>query len=307
MESAIAKAPNTAPISELIPEIADLVIKGTRIADVPQEKMKGAMAGIKDVFRHWLLMLRCSAIGVWVGAVPGLGASVVDWFAYGHAVQTEKGARESFGKGDVRGVIAPESANNAREGGALIPTLAFGIPGSASMALLLAAFLIHGITPGPDMLAKRLDLTYTMIWSLALANVLGTSICLGLTPLLAAVARVRIHLLAPLVIIVVFLAAFQASRDMGDVVSLLIFSVVGWFMKRFAWPRPPLILGLVLSRIIENYLYISIGAFGMTWLWRPMVLLFAALTIISVAFGLRQTSKGVEQPLHVESEASDEA
>lgn len=289
-----------------IPEIVDLVIKGTSIADVPQEKMKGAMIGIKDAFRHWFLVIRCAAVGVWVGAVPGLGASVVDWFAYGHAVQTEKGARESFGKGDVRGVIAPESANNAREGGALIPTLAFGIPGSASMALLLVAFLIHGIQPGPDMLTKRLDIPYTMIWSLALANILGTSICLGLTPLLAAVARVRIHLLAPLVIIVVFLASFQASRDMGDIFSLLLFSVVGWFMKRFSWPRPPLVLGLVLSRIIENYLYISIGAFGVYWLWRPMVLLFAVLTIVSVAFGLRQGGVAVQQSKPAASEGSNE-
>jgi TctA family transporter len=289
-----------------IPEIVDLVIKGTSIADVPQEKMKGAMIGIKDAFRHWFLVIRCAAVGVWVGAVPGLGASVVDWFAYGHAVQTEKGARESFGKGDVRGVIAPESANNAREGGALIPTLAFGIPGSASMALLLVAFLIHGIQPGPDMLTKRLDIPYTMIWSLALANILGTSICLGLTPLLAAVARVRIHLLAPLVIIVVFLASFQASRDMGDIFSLLLFSVVGWFMKRFSWPRPPLVLGLVLSRIIENYLYISIGAFGVSWLWRPMVLLFAVLTIVSVAFGLRQGGVAVQQSKPAASEGSNE-
>jgi len=137
-----------------IPEIVDLAIKGTRIADVPAENMKGVLVGIKDAFRHWFLVLRCGLVGVWVGFTPGLGSSVVDWFAYGHAVQTEKGARETFGTGDVRGVIAPESANNAKEGGALIPTIAFGVPGSASMALLLGAMTIQGLTPGSAMLTK---------------------------------------------------------------------------------------------------------------------------------------------------------
>jgi TctA family transporter len=274
-----------------IPEIVDLAIKGTRIADVPQQALKGTAAGIRDAFRHWFLIIRSSTIGVWVGAIPGLGTSVVDWFAYGHAVQTEKHASETFGKGDVRGVIAPESANNAKEGGSLIPTIAFGIPGSASMALLLAALLIHGISPGPDMITTNLDLTYTMIWSLALANIFGTGICLALTPLLAQVARVRIQLLAPLVIMVVFLAAVQASSQFGDLVSLLCFSVLGWFMKRFGWPRPPVILGLVLSKIIENYLYISVGAYGLTWLGRPIVLLILALTVVSLVFGIRQTRK----------------
>jgi TctA family transporter len=274
-----------------IPEIVDLAIKGTRISDVPQQSIHGAWSGIRDAWRHSFLVIRSSVIGVWVGAIPGLGVSVVDWFAYGHAVQTEKGATETFGKGDVRGVIAPEAANNAKEGGSLIPTIAFGIPGSASMALLLAALLIHGISPGPDMITHNLDLTYTMIWSLALANVLGTSICLMLTPVLAQVARARIHLLAPLVIAVVFLAAFQASVQFGDMIALLFFSVLGWFMKRFGWPRPPVILGLVLSKIIENYLYISVGAYGLTWLYRPLVLLIMLITAVSLVFGVRQTRR----------------
>ncbi len=273
-----------------IPEIVDLVIKGTRIADVPEEAMKGVMTGIRDTFRHWFLVLRSSAIGVWVGATPGLGGAVVDWFAYGHAVQTEKGARESFGKGDVRGVIAPESANNAKEGGALIPTLAFGVPGSAAMALLLGAFAIQGLSPGPDMLTKNLDITYTMVWSIAIANILGTSICLLLTNQLAKLASVKIHLLAPLVILTVFLASFQSTRHFGDLFLLLIFSLLGWFMKRFGWPRPPLILGLVLSSILEIYLFISTSNYGVAWLGRPIVLTIGALIVASLVYGRRRGS-----------------
>lgn len=276
-----------------IPEVIDLSIRGTRISDVPVGATRGVLAGIRDTFRHWSLVLRCGTLGVWVGCIPGIGASVVDWFAYGYALQTQKGARESFGKGDVRGVIAPESANNAKEGGSMIPTIAFGVPGSAPMALLLAAFMIHGMRPGPDMLTTDLDITYTMIWSLALANVFGTVTCLAFTRQLAKVAMIRIHLLTPLVISFVFLAAFQATRNVGDLITLVVFGVVGWFMKRFGWPRPPLILGVVLSGVIETYLFISLRRYGIDWMTRPFVLTIAALIVASVYFGIRRSRVAV--------------
>ncbi len=279
-----------------IPEIVDLAIKGTRIADVPQQAIKGVGIGIRDVFRHWFLVLRCSALGVWVGFVPGLGASVVDWFAYGHAAQTEKDAHKTFGKGDVRGVIAPESANNAKEGGGLIPTIGFGVPGSASMALLLGALLIHGLTPGPDMLTTHLDITYTMIWSLALANILGAGICLAFVSQLSKVATLRIHLLTPMVVAVVFIASYQVTAQAGNLWVLLGFSLLGWFMKRFGWPRPPLILGLVLSGIIENYLFIALQAHGAAWVARPMVWVILALTIASLTYGLYRSERRGRRP-----------
>jgi len=287
-----------------IPEIVDLTIKGTSITDVPKENLKGAIVGIKDAFRHWFLVLRCSAVGVWVGAVPGLGASVVDWFAYGHAIQTEKGASETFGKGDVRGVIAPESANNAKEGGALIPTIAFGVPGSASMALLLGAMTIQGLTPGTDMLTKHLDITYTMIWSIAIANIFGSGLCLLLTNQLAKIALVRIHLLVPIVVVMVVLASFQATRHYGDLLSLMFFSFLGWFMKRFGWPRPPLILGLVLSGIIENYLFISISRYGATWTTRPIVVIIGLLIIGSLYYGFR-TARAAQKGTEVAGEVTE--
>jgi len=267
--------------------MVDLTIQGTRIAHTPSGSTKSAMLGIRDAFRHWFLVLRCSVIGVWIGAMPGLGGPVADWFAYGHAFQTEKGAAESFGQGDVRGVIGPESANNAKEGGALIPTLAFGVPGSAPMALLLGAMTIQGLIPGPAMLTEHLDVTYTMIWSLVIANVFGTGICLLLTNQLAKVALIRIHLLTPIVIVMVFLASFQATQHYGDIWVLVFFSFVGWLMKRFGWPRPPLILGLILSGIVENYLFLSIARYGAAWLLRPIVLVIGLLIVASLVYGFR--------------------
>jgi len=284
-----------------IPEIVDLMIKGTRIADVQMDTTKGVVQGMRDVFRCWFLVLRSSAIGVWIGFLPGLGGGIVDWFAYGHALQTEKGARDTFGKGDVRGVIAPESANNAKEGGALIPTIAFGVPGSISMALLLGAFMIHGLTPGPDMLTKDLDVTFTLIWSLALANVFATGLLLLLTKQLAKLTAVRIHVLAPLVIVITFLAAVQSSGTFNDVLTMLFFSVMGWIMKRFSWPRPPLVLGFVLSFIVENNLYIATRRYGMSWVTQPMVLIIGFVLILSLVYSLvslrrRDTGKGGPAP-----------
>jgi TctA family transporter len=156
------------------------------------------------------------------------------------------------------------------------------------MAMLLAAFIIHGLQPWPDLLTRDLDFTYTMIWSLALANVIGAGICLAFTAQLAKVATVRIHLLAPLVITFVFLAAFQASANIGDLVTLLVFAVVGWLMKQFGWPRPPLLLGLVLSGVIETYLFISLRLYGADWLMRPGVLIIAVLIVLSVYYGSRR-------------------
>nr|MDJ0876863.1 tripartite tricarboxylate transporter permease [Desulfobacterales bacterium] len=151
------------------PEIIDLLIKGRPIAE-KAELGKGWLDGVKDTIRHKFIVLRCSIIGVVIGFIPGLGGSVVDWIAYGHIIQTSKD-REKFGKGDIRGVIAPESANNAKEGGGLIPTFLFGIPGSGSMAVFLGGLLILGIQPGPSMVTENVDLLYTAIWSLALANI----------------------------------------------------------------------------------------------------------------------------------------
>ncbi|HSR72430.1 MAG TPA: tripartite tricarboxylate transporter permease, partial [Kiloniellales bacterium] len=161
-----------------LPELIDMSIRRTSIsrADTPTS-IGGQMQGVRDVFTHWWLMLRCSWLGAALGAIPGLGSAVIDWVAYGHAARSEKNT-ETFGSGDIRGVIASEASNNAKSGGALVPTIAFGVPGSASMALLLGAFLMHGLVPGPEMLTRNLDVTYAIIWSLAIANILGAGICL---------------------------------------------------------------------------------------------------------------------------------
>src|SRR5215218_5939027 len=268
-----------------LPELCDLLINRSAIAGKVDKKdiYKGQWEGVKDCFENWWLILRCSWIGGGIGSIPGISASVVDWLAYGHALKTEKGAGATFGKGDVRGVIASESANNAKEGGALLPTVAFGVPGSATMAILLGAFLIHGLVPGPDMLTKNLDVTYAMVWSIALANVLGSRLCFLFSGQLAKLSVVRFSLILPAVLGIVYIGAFEATRQWGDLYSLLAFGLLGWIMKQFKWPRPPLILGVVLGDTIERYLFISVERYGISWFARPVVaILFLTMAIIGL-------------------------
>ncbi|TDI68391.1 MAG: hypothetical protein E2O90_00410 [Alphaproteobacteria bacterium] len=254
-----------------LPELADMAIIRTSIAsdsdDVEIDTRSGQWQGVRDTFTHWWLVIRVAWLGAALGAIPGLGAAIVDWVAYGHAARTEPGASETFGKGDVRGVLASEGANNAKEGGALVPTIAFGVPGSASMAILLGAFLIHGLIPGPDMLTKHLDVTYSMVWSVAIANILGAGICFAFSNQFAKIALLRYTIIMPLILAVVFIGAFQGSRQWGDIYTLLVFGTVGWTMKRLQWPRPPVILGFVLGDIVERYLFISVERYGTEWLF----------------------------------------
>ncbi|EUB99168.1 protein of unknown function DUF112 transmembrane [Rhizobium sp. CF080] len=266
-----------------LPELADLAIKRQAIAsDAKIDVRSGMVQGMKDALNNWWLIVRCSGIGAAVGAIPGLGASVVDWIAYGHAMQTVKGANETFGKGDVRGVIAPESANNAITAGSLVPTIAFGVPGSASMAILLGVFLIHGLIPGPDMLTKNLSITYSMIWSIAIANILGAGICFAFSGQLAKIALLRYTVILPGVITFVFIGSYQATRDWGDLYTLILFAILGWIMKFLKWPRPPFILGFVLGALIERYMFITATRYGYGWFSRPIVVIFLVLSILLI-------------------------
>jgi putative tricarboxylic transport membrane protein len=262
-----------------IPELVDMAIARTSIAqnqDRAEIDLAGQWRGLRDALTHWWLVLRCSALGAFLGAVPGLGAAVIDWIAYGHAVRTEKHT-ENFGQGDIRGVIAAIASDNAKEGGHLVPTIAFGVPAGASMALLLSAFLMHGLVPGPDMLTKHLDVTYSIIWTLTLSHVIGGVICLAASGVFARLATVRAGVLVPLVLMVIFLGAFEGSQSWGDLYSLVIFGAAGWVMKHLGWPRPPLILGFVLGAIFERYFFISTEIYGAAWAVRPVVLaVFAA-------------------------------
>ena len=266
-----------------LPEICDVAARRTAISETSKHNLKdGMVAGLKDVLENWWLVAKCGSLGAMIGAIPGLGSAVVDWIAYGYAAKTCKGAEKTFGKGDVRGVIAPESANNAKEGGSLVPTIAFGVPGSASMALLLGGFMIHGLEPGKSMVTTNLEVTYAMVWSIALANILGAGLCFAFSGQFAKIATLRYTLVIPGVICIMMVGAYQASADWGDLATLLIFGSVGWVMKHLRWPRPPLILGFVLGGIIEDYMRISYQLYEWSWMLKPICFVMLSLAAISL-------------------------
>lgn len=268
------------------PEIVDLLRRNSSISDKASLSNKGWTEGLKDWWEHKWLSIRCATIGCLVGALPGLGGTVIDWIAYGHAVQTSKN-NHSFGKGDIRGVIAPESANNAKEGGALIPTLLFGIPGSGSMAILLGGFILIGIEPGIELVTDKLHLIYLMIFSVAFANIFGGGISIALAPQISKLTTIKYDLLAPFMIALIFFAAFQATRDWSDLLALFIFSILGVYMKRFGWSRPALLIGFVLSSKVEALVYQTIQVYGFSFLERPVVLILLALIVISIIAYIR--------------------
>jgi putative tricarboxylic transport membrane protein len=268
-----------------VPEIVDLLRRDRSISE-HTTLGAGWFDGIRDVARNWWLTLRCSGIGALIGAIPGLGGTVVDWIAYGHAVQSVK-KDPQFGKGDVRGVIAPESANNAKEGGGLLPTLLFGIPGGGAMAVFLGGMVLLGIQPGPSMVGSNLDLTYTIVWSLALANVLGAGLCILLAIPISKLTLIPFKLLAPFMIAVICFAAFQATRSLDDLIVLLATGVLGVYMRRFGWPRPALLIGFVLATQAETYLYQAVQFYGWEFLTRTGVMIIMGITAGSIWLGLR--------------------
>ncbi len=271
-----------------IPEIVDLAVRGTAIAgERPAEDLqRGVLEGVKDTFRHFWLVFRCSAVGVFVGIMPGAGGGVAQWMAYAHAVQSAKDVedRERFGKGDVRGVLGPGAANNSKEGGDLIPTIAFGVPGSGAMAILLGAFMIMGLIPGPDMLTKHLAVTYSMVWTLVIANIITVLLCLAVLNHLAKVTYIRGGLIIPFVLLLVFVGSYTANGQIADLIVTFLFGLLGYFMVLFGWPRPPLVLGFVLGKLIETYLFISVSRYGFSWLTHPIVVVLILLTALVIAY-----------------------
>lgn len=285
-----------------IPEIVSLLRQDKAIAK-GGTLGHGWLQGVKDWWQNIWLSTRCAAIGVVVGVIPGLGGSVVDWLAYGYAVQSSKN-RENFGQGDVRGVIAPESSNNAKEGGGLVPTLIFGIPGSGSMAVFLGGLALLGLSPGPHMVRQDLDITYTIVWSLALANVFGAGLCILLSKQIARLTTIRFTILAPYLFMIIAFAAFQSRQSLADLAALVAIGLLGILLRRFDYSRPAFLIGFVLSNQAESFANMAnqiAGARfrrgfeqGIDYIFSPLTIGLLVLTVLSIFIGIKQ-SKNIRE------------
>jgi len=284
-----------------VPEMIALGVKGGSVSAVSLKEAKHSfrdlMQGVFDVYRHRWLTLRTSIIGAIIGMIPGLGGDAASWICYGHAVQTSKHP-ERFGKGTVEGVIAPETANNAKEGGSLLPTLFFGVPGSSGMAILLGAFLVLGIQPGPTLMLERLDLVWTLIWALVVANILAVVLLLFVARWVALLTFIRGGLLIPFVLVLCVLGTYLSKGHWENLVLLVMLSIVGYGLLRFNWPRAPFVIGLVLGRIAEESLHQALALWGLKFFLRPLSLVLIGLIVLTLVFAVYRGRKN-EKPQHV--------
>jgi len=188
----------------------------------------------------------------------------------------------------VRGVLGPGAANNSTLGGSLITTIAFGVPASVIMAILLGAFIIQGIVPGPDMLLPppkgHLDLTFSFVWVIIISNIITVGICFLFLKPLASVTQVRGGIIIPIILVLIYLGAFAEKNAFEDMVIVLFFGALGWVMEKLEWPRPPVLLGLVLGPLAENRLFLSTDNYGLAWMHRPGVIGIFVLTLFGIFY-----------------------
>ena len=291
-----------------IPEIVSLAGR-TSIAPVAAAPARATfLAGVYDAIRSWRVVLRSSAIGAGVGLLPGLGGSVAQWIAYGDAAKRSTNPRE-FGSGAVEGVIAPSAANNATLGGALIPTLTLGIPGSLSAAMLLTALIVKGVTPGPQMLIPEregghLEFLFALAWMMVFANLIAAIASWGASGLLIKVTRIRSGLLVPILLLLVFLGSFVERRLLADLLLMAALAAVGLALYYFRWPRSPALIGLVLGGLAENRLFLSMDAYGRAWLWRPGVLAIACVIAASFVYPYMRRQRRPHREADAEKQSS---
>ncbi|MCL6633392.1 MAG: tripartite tricarboxylate transporter permease [Alicyclobacillus herbarius] len=264
---------------------------GARVAD-----------GIRDVFQHSWLMIRSAILGTLLGVVPGIGGVAANFISYGQAVKTSKHP-EKFGTGIPEGIIAPESSSISKEAGNLIPTVALGVPGGVGMAVLMSGFTILGVVPGPSMLNQHLDAVFAMALVIAIGSVLSSAMGLGMAPYLAKLSQLPSRIIVPFILALGTLGVYAAERDMGQIVVMLGFGLVGLMMKRFQYSIPAAMIGYILGSVAEKNLYLVQQLQGWRIFERPLTDLMVAI-ILALVIGpyVRRSKKHV--PAHKPKEAS---
>lgn len=237
------------------------------------------LTGARDVLKRPMLVLRSALVGACVGTVPGIGGVAAPFLTY---AWLKRDTGDDKIAGHVEGVLIPESSANAKEGGNLVPTLALGIPSGASMAVLMAAFVVFGIDPGPGFMRDHAALVGGFAFALAASNVLGAIMMLALVPLLVRIVTVPPPYLVPIVFAFATLGAIAVHGRAEDLVVAVIFAGIGVVMQRTGYNRACLVLGMVLAPLLEKYFDISVGAFGPLFFLRPISLILAAVIVLVI-------------------------
>ena len=276
-----------------LPEIIDLTMTRKPLAP------RNAIINYSEIFRgarygfsKWPVAIRQSLFGVFLGAVPGIGSGVVDWMSYAFGIFWTKD-KSQFGKGSLDGVLFAESAQNAKEGGQAVPTLALGIPGGRSWAFVVVAMLAYGLAPGQRMLEEHADITIMIVLSLGLGNLAVTMLGLAFTGQMARLTKIPYPVLGFMIIPISLLAAFQDTRDLSALTIVLGGAVLGFAMKRYQWPRPPLLIGFILGPIIESNIINSVGRYDWVGTFtRPLTIFLFILAVVTATLFTKFLSGG---------------
>ncbi|GAA2091910.1 MULTISPECIES: tripartite tricarboxylate transporter permease [Brevibacterium] len=291
-------------------EIIDLVAKKSAVSDREISLGGGWGAGLRDIVTYKWDVFRGSAVGVGVGILPGVGSTAGSWLSYGQAQAfASRRADNRFGSGDPRGVIAPSAASNGIESGALIPTLLFGVPGAAPFALLLGVLLIFGVQPGPGLITNDLDLVYVIVWSFAIASVIGAILAFFMARPLARLSYVPFPVLAAALIPILFMSGFQEPLNLNVFYLMLLLGIVGWVCKVVNIPRAPFLIAFVLAEPLERYYFLTVNAFPVSeWATRPFVLVVLLILVGAIVVPIirraRRRTRTVEADVQF-SEKSD--
>ncbi|MBS4024491.1 MAG: tripartite tricarboxylate transporter permease [Clostridia bacterium] len=255
----------------------------------------GIKDGFKAVFSNLSLLIRSSFVGVVIGVIPGVGGAVANFMAYVQAQQTCKN-NENFGKGDIRGVIAPESANNSKDGGALVPTLIFGIPGSIEMAVLLGALTIHGITPGPQLMLNNPSLILILIYTLVIGNIFVSTVGVLAAPLLFRVTTIPTTYVAATVFTIAIIGAYATDGIYYDAIVTVIFGIVGFTMKKLGFSRIALVIALMLGQLAQKSFHQALIVGGPSiFFTRPISLILFIGTVVVLSLPFIQSRKKGER------------
>ena len=257
------------------------ISKGEVMISQAEISLKRIMDTLRELIGTWRMMMMGSFLGYFVGILPAAGATPGSLMAYGVAKTASKNP-ETYGKGNINGVVAPESANNAASTGSMLPMLTLGIPGSPTTAILLGGMVIWGLEPGPLVFTDHPDFVWGFIASLYVANTFSLLINVAFIPAFIWVLKMPFTILAPIIFILCIVGGFVPTLDMHDVWLMLIFGVVGYLMRKLDYPMAPAVLAIVLGPLAEpalrQSLLISSGSFSI-FFNRP----FAAV-IMTLAF-----------------------
>lgn len=264
--------------------ISEMLILSSRKGAIADRDIKVAgslKAGIRAVYTRPYLTVKSSLIGLGIGAVPGAGASVSNFFAYSEAMRTSNNPDE-YGQGSREGLIAAESSNNGTVGGSIIPTIAFGIPGSSATAVLLGGLIMHGLRPGPSLFASDIHITFSMLLALIIGSFL--ILVLGLTVIikLSFLTLIDSNKIIPIIVVLSVLGAYALRNNLVDVFTVMIIGCIGYYMVKHNYSIIAFTLGAVLGPIAEENLHTALrmadGAY--IFISRPLSLLIITVTLL---------------------------